>query len=376
MTAPVLLAVEQLRRRVPGGVGRYATGLLQGLLDVPAPPIALLASRHVGSGPDPLGRWGFEVRCSRIPAPLLTVAWDHGLAPAPRGEGVVHSVSLAAPPVRPPRPRGGRPLVVTVHDLAWRTHPDATTPRGRRWHEAALGRALVRADGFVVPSAPVAAALVAAGADPARVRVIPHGADHLPAPDEVAATKLLRRLGIAGDYLLAAGTLEPRKNLDRLAQAYTAARPSLPGPWPLLVVGPSGWGEMRSRGTEGVVLAGRVDDAVLASLYAGARVFAYVPLEEGFGFPPVEAMASGVPVVVSSAVPSVRGPIVAESSHEEPPALVVDPCSVEEIAAALVRVGCDDALGAELARRGAEHVASSTWAASARAHIGWWEELR
>lgn len=371
MTSAVVLAVEQLRRPVPGGVGRYATGLLQGLLAVPAPPIELLASRHVGGGTDPLARWGLEVRCSRMPAPFLTVAWDHGLAPVRGGAGVVHSVSLAAPQVRPARRRGGRALVVTVHDLAWRTHPRATTARGRRWHEAALGRALVHADGFVVPSERVATALVGAGADSRRVRVIPHGADHLPPPDHGAARSLLRGLGVTGDYLLAAGTLEPRKNLDRLAEAYAAARPSLPAPWPLLVVGPSGWGGVRTGGTEGVVFAGNVDDAVLSSLYAGARAFAYVPLEEGFGFPPVEAMACGAPVVVSAAVPS-----VAAHRDAAPPALVVDPRSVEDIAAALVRIAGDDALRAQLAQRGTELVATLTWAAAARAHIRWWEELR
>ncbi len=371
MTSEVVLAVEQLRRRVPGGVGRYATGLLQGLLAVPAPPIALLASRHAGGGPDPLGRWGFELRCSRIPAPFLTVAWDHGLAPVPAGVGVVHSVSLAAPPVRRPLRRGGRALVVTVHDLAWRTQPHATTARGGRWHEAALARALVHADGFVVPSSPVASALVAAGADPTKVRVIPHGADHLPPPDDDGARLLLRRLGVAGDYLLAAGTLEPRKNLERLAEAYAAARPSLPGPWSLLVVGPNGWGELGSRGVEGVVFAGHVDDAVLASLYAGARAFAYVPLEEGFGFPPVEAMALGVPVVVSSAVPSVG------LQHDvAPPALVVDARSVDDITAALVQIAWDETLRVQLAQRAAELVAPLTWAAAARAHIAWWEELQ
>lgn len=370
MTPTVVLAVEQLRRRVPGGVGRYTTGLLSGLLSVPAPPIGLLASRHVGQGPDPLARWGFEVLASRIPAPLLTLAWDRGLAAAPKGAGVVHSVSLAAPPVRPPRRRGGRALLVTVHDLAWRTHPEATTARGRRWHEAALGRALAHADGFVVPSSPVAAALVGAGADAQLVRVIPHGVDHLPEADENGAGAVLQRAGVTGDYLLAASTLEPRKNLERLVAAYAIARPSLPDDLPLLVVGPTGWGDVQLDGTEGIVPVGHVDDAVLAALYAGALAFVSVPLEEGFGFGPVEAMASGVPVVVSATVPSI------ESLGTAPPALVVDPHSVDDIAAALVRMAADDALRADLAARGAELVRPLTWASAAAAHIAWWEELR
>lgn len=372
MIPPVVLAVEQLRRRVPGGVGRYATGLLQGLLAVPAPPIGLLASSYRGQGPDPLDRWGFELLASRLPAPLLTAAWDRGLASAPRGSGIVHSVSLAAPPVRPPHRRGGRALVVTVHDLAWRTQPDATTARGRRWHEGALQRALVHADGFVVPSEPVATALVEAGAGPEAVRVIPHGADHLPPPDDEAASSLLQAIGVTGDYLLAAGTLEPRKNLERLVEAYAIARPSLPAPWPLLVVGPSGWGDVRAASTDGIVVVGHVSDAVLSALYARARAFVYVPLEEGFGFPPVEAMASGVPVVVSTAVPSVVGTLPGDS----PPALVVDPHSVGNIATALVRVAHDDGLRAELIAGGAELVRSLSWASAAEAHVAWWEELR
>jgi len=299
----------------------------------------------------------------------LTLAWDRGLAAAPKGRGVLHSVSLAAPPVRPSRRDGGRALVVTVHDLAWRTHPEATTARGRRWHEAALGRALSRADGFVVPSAPVARALVAAGADEGKVRVIPHGVDHLPPADADATHQLLEGAGVTGGYLLTASTLEPRKNLDRLLAGFAVARRSFPEPWPLLVVGPSGWGDVRLSTSDGVVAIGRVEDGVLAALYAGARAFVYVPLEEGFGFGPLEAMSLGSPVVVSATVPSidVLGP--------SPPAVVVDPRSIDDIASALTRAACDDDLRAELVAEGRARIRPLTWAASAAAHSAWWEEL-
>lgn len=380
MKGTVVLAVEQLRRAVPGGIGRYARGLLDGLRDLGGEPVELLASRHLGSAPDPLSAWGFPVRTSVLPAPFLTLAWDRRLAPV-RDAHLVHAVSLAAPPVRPRRDGGGTALVVTVHDLAWRGHPDATTARGRRWHEAALRRALADADAFVVPSAPVADSLVEAGAEQARVRVITHGVDHLPAPDAEGAASLLRRLGVTDGYLLAASTLEPRKNLRRLVAAFSDARPALEG-LPLVVVGPQGWGETgiadESRG--GVVAAGAVDDGVLAGLYEGARAFVYVPLTEGFGLPPLEAMVFGVPVVVSTTVPSTTLPIteVPVTTAPDSPrevALRVDPLTVDGISDALVRASTDDALRASLVANGQALVAALTWKASAASHVEWWESL-
>jgi glycosyltransferase involved in cell wall biosynthesis len=370
VSGSVLLAVEQLRRPVPGGVGRYAASLLDGLAAAHAPVAGLLASRHRGPGPDPLARWGYPVQASALPAPLLTLAWDHGLLAPPRTATVVHAVSLAAPPV-PRRPDATGPvLAVTVHDLAWRVEPDATTPRGRRWHERALRRALAQARAFVVPSGPVAEDLAGAGADPATVTVIPHGADHLPPPDDAAARSVLARCGVPGGYLLAVGTLEPRKNLARLVAAYAKARPALAGDWPLVVVGPAGWGNAGLGVVDGVVATGPVGDAALAGLYAGARAFAYVPLLEGFGLPPVEAMRCGVPVVASAAVPS-----VSPMGGDQSPALRVDPRSVDDIATALVAASGDEAVRAALVARGASFVGPLTWRAAAEAHVALWETL-
>ena len=168
-----------------------------------------------------------------------------------------------------PSHTGGGHLVLTVHDLAWRRHPEATTSRGARWHEAALTRARKSAARIVVPSRLVASDLAASGFEDGRITVVPSGADHLPAPDRAGADSLLARLGIRGPYLLTVGTLEPRKNLERLVLAYGAVRGSLPAAWPLLVVGPTGWGSQPvvSPETEGVVFAGAVPSAVLAELY-------------------------------------------------------------------------------------------------------------
>jgi glycosyltransferase involved in cell wall biosynthesis len=369
----VLIAVEQLRRGVPGGIGNYARGLLAGLESCAdeddGVEVTLLASRPPRGAPDPLAAYGRPVVASALSGRLLTRAWDHSLLRAPEGFAVVHSVSLAAPMLR--RASHSR-LAVTVHDLAWRRHPEATTRRGRRWHEAALRRARGCGAHLVVPSRLVAADLVAFGVDEARITVVRGGTDHLARPDEDATSALLREAGVHGAYLLTVGTLEPRKNLDRLVQAFGRIGPKLPERLPLVIVGPTGWGHgARPHDAEGVVFTGAVPDAVLSALYRRARAFAYVPLTEGYGLPPLEAMRMGTPSVVSSEVPSVHdlgdaGPA---------PARIVDPLDVEDIAAGLVAVLTDDTLRDDLAARGSSFAAARTWRAAAGAHVRLWRQL-
>ncbi len=370
----VLLAVEQLRRRVPGGIGAYARGLLGGLAlaatEGDPVEVALLASRAPGGADDPLAVFGRPVHTSRLPSVLLTRAWDHGLLRAPEGFDVVHSVSLASPRLRHSSPER---LVVTVHDVAWRRHPEATTRRGARWHEAALRRASASGAALVVPSRLVAADLMAAGIGASRITVVPSGADHLPAPDPEAADALLRRMGVSGPFLLTVSTLEPRKNVDRLVRAFGRVRGSLPGPWPLVIVGPTGWGPIpkEPRAADHVVFTGPVPEVVLSELYRRARAFAYVPLTEGYGLPPLEAMRAGIPTVVSGEVPSVHD----LGAPDPAPARIVDPIDVEDIAAGLVAVLTDDVLRAELAQQGTAYAAERTWRRTARAHLDLWRAL-
>jgi alpha-1,3-rhamnosyl/mannosyltransferase len=370
------MAVEQLRRRVPGGIGAYARGLLSGLDQCASEgehvDVTLLASRPPRGGPgDPLAAFGRPVRTTPWPGPLTTRAWDRGWLRAPEGFDIVHSVSLAAP--RPHRSSWSR-LVVTIHDVAWHRHPGATTRRGRHWHEAALRRACDGGAALVVSSTLVASDLRALGVDVGRITVVRGGTDHLAEPDPAATAALLHDAGVSSDFLLTVGTLEPRKNLDRLVRAYTRVRPSLPAPWPLMIVGPTGWGHQPARvaETEGVHFTGAVSDGVLADLYRRARALAYVPLTEGYGLPPLEAMRSGTPTVVSKDVPS-----VSDLDRDGPaPARLVDPLDVDDIAAGLMAVLTDDELRADLSARGSAHVAPRTWRGAARAHLALWRRLQ
>lgn len=355
----VSILADQLRSRPTSGIATYTRGLLQGLraMGDDAPSIRLLASRS-GGGADPLRAWGWPVRSSPLPAPLLTRAWDRGWAGRlARGGGVLHATSLAAP--YPP----GVPVVVTVHDLAWREVPGAFPDRGRRWHEAAFARCLTGAALVVTPSERTAALVREAGMAPDRVVAVDEGADHLPAADGPATAALLASLGVPGPFLLTVSTIEPRKNLDRLLAAYAQVRDRLPEPWPLVVVGPHGWGDTLAP-TPGVKLAGRVDDPVLAGLYARARCLAYVPLVEGWGLPPAEAMAACTPVVASP-MPSTAGA-----------ALEVDPTDVEAIGAALIAAAGDEARRSQLVTAGLLRARELTWQRCAREHAQLWDSLR
>lgn len=355
----VAVVAEPLRRPVPGGIGTYTRGLVGALASLSEE--LQTASRLVVSRapelPDPLSTIGVAVDASGLPGAALVRAWDLGLARVGRDSDVVHAVSLMVPP-------SSAPLSVALHDIAFRLVPEAFPRRGRVWHERALRRVERHAQLVVVPSTTTKDALSEAGLRlDDRVVVIEYGADHLPPPDEAATKGVLHRLGVEGEYLLAVGTLEPRKNLARLVAAYEQARGELLEPFPLVVVGPHGWGRGAAQSSMGVVFAGAVSAPVLAGLYQAALACCYVPLVEGFGFPVVEAMRLGTPVLCS-AVPSAGGA-----------ALEVDPYDVDAIAAGLVEIGGDAAVRARLAAAGSQRAAALTWAATARAHVRAWKNL-
>jgi glycosyltransferase involved in cell wall biosynthesis len=174
------------------------------------------------------------------------------------GGDVVHAPSLAVPPP------GRRPLVVTVHDLAFRTHPDCFPPRGRAFHERGLSLARAEAAAVVVPSEATAAELRSAGFEPARIHVAHHGIDlppqqpHYPQgvdpgaialpPQEPHKPQDVAPGAIAGlgprSYLLFVGTVEPRKGIDVLVAAHAALRRQGHPDLRLVIAGPRGWGEV------------------------------------------------------------------------------------------------------------------------------------
>jgi glycosyltransferase involved in cell wall biosynthesis len=356
------LTVEQCWQRTPGGSGVYVVELTRALAARDDVTVTGVAARHrsaTPSGAAPAGR----TRFSRLPRRALYDAWDR--LRRPRAEAlagptdVVHATTWAIPGRR-------APLVVTVHDLAFLRDPAHFTSRGNRFFRRNLVIARDEAAMVVVPSEATRADCVDVGIDPARIVVVPHGVRALEV-DVAARTRWAQEHGVRRPYVLWCGTLEPRKNLARLVEAYRRLI-SLGGPAvDLVLAGPVGWGGVDAHLRDALAalpdgsvhLLGRLSYQELQVAYAGAAAFAFPSTWEGFGMPVLEAMAHGVPVVTSA------GTSMAEFAAGA--GALVDPADPDAIAEGLARVLGDE--GELLGAAGRERAAGMTWARSAEAHV-------
>jgi len=348
------LTVEQLWQRVPGGSGTYIDELTTALVARDDVHVQGIAAAHRRPAALPAG---VPVAHAPLPRRLLYDAWNS--LGAPRAEhvaagplDVVHATTWAVPPTR-------RPLVVTVHDLAFLHDPTHFTPRGVRYFRRSLDRVRAEAAVVVVPSGHTALDCVAHGVDRARLRVVPHGVRVPPVAAEAVVRWRLRH-GVPGPYVLWTGTREPRKNLPVLLAAHRALRARRPD-LDLVLVGPAGWGDAGAEPAPGVHLLGRLAPDDLHTAYAGAAAFCFPSLREGFGLPVLEAMAHGVPVVTSTGTP------MAELVGEDAPGgLTVEPRDPEAVAHALDAVLDDRARFADRARARA---ATFSWDGAASATV-------
>ncbi|MBN1955539.1 MAG: glycosyltransferase family 4 protein [Anaerolineae bacterium] len=334
------------------GVHQYIAHLLTHLPDAGCQVTALV-------GPDAalLDRVQRVVR-SRWPTrwAVVRVMWEQVAQPRVLrrlGAELVHAPVFVGPLVSP------CPLVVTVHDLSFIRFPRLFRPHNRLYLTALTRASVHKARRVIAVSAHAAAETARLlDVDPAKISVVHHGVDPdftpLP-PDEIAAFRARHRL--PERYILSLGTLEPRKNLLRLVEAFHRLRaPDLE----LVLAGGRGWyyqelfARVKELGIEDRVLfPGYVPRDELVLWYNAATVFALPSLYEGFGMPILEAQACGVPVLTSdcAALPEAAGD----------GALLVDPWSVEEIAAGLERLLGDAALGEQLREKGLIHASAHTW---------------
>ena len=334
------------------GVPNYIRGSLAGLVAVaggsheivPFAPTSLRGRRNLAEA---LAGVPISTRVRWIPfAHAWRTAWSRaGWPPAERFLGrfdVLHFWDWMYPPQR----AGLRATM--IHDLVPLRFPQWTTRRTRAMHSAKYRNAARTCDLIFVNSRFTGRDVVELLQVPEeRVRLAPPGVGNEFRPEG-------ERAELGGPYVLAVATLEPRKNLETLLQA----QPLLDAGVRLAVAGPSGWGPQLELERERVVPLGYVEGEALARLYRGAAAFVFPSRFEGFGIPVVEAMASGVPTVVSS------HPSLDDAAGDA--AVRVDPNDPAAIAA-----GIEDALARreELVARGLEHALQFSWEATGRAFL-------
>ncbi len=260
-----------------------------------------------------------------------------------------------------------RPSVVTIHDLSLLLYPDAHEPRlvrRARWRLPLMARKAAR---IITPTEAIKREICSnLEVAPDKVVVTPEAPRRLFKRLEPAQSlELRKRLDIQENFILFVGTVEPRKNLERLVQAFEQILRSTALSPQLVIAGGEGWlmdhfgATINDKGlAEHVRLTGYLQDEELCALYSSCRVFVYPSLYEGFGLPLVEAMACGAPVVTSD-IPSITETV--ESSARR-----VDPLNVGDLARAIVELLSDEEMNRHFSRAGMQQVKKFSWEQTAQ----------
>jgi glycosyltransferase involved in cell wall biosynthesis len=362
----VAVVLEQCWHRVPGGTARAALQQARAVAATRRIDQVGVAAWH-RRPPAPSWRPPIPVRHLPLPRKLLYESWNRlrrpGVELVTGRVDVVHATGYAVP-------RRTCPLVVTLHDVAWRRDGSMFTANGVQFLEGALQRTRDDADLVLCPSNATLDDCVSAGIEPARLRMIPWGI----ASDQVAADEDVERArdryGIEGRYVLFVGTLEPRKNLPRLLEAMTR----LPHEDVVLAVaGPVGWGDALGKAEDParklgnrLKLLGFVAPEDLPPLNKGAAVVCYPSLWEGYGLPVAEALAQGAPVVTSAGTAT-------EELVTGGAGVAVDPYDPDAIAGALTKVLDNFDYAEQLRQAALERAAERTWATTAAQTIAAYE---
>ncbi len=362
--------IDQLLYRISGGTGRYSHNLISSLARIDEENEYVLF--HSRAKKEDLNRLqslnlssNFSTKDLPFPRPFLSALWNRSRFCSIEfflGRlDLIHAPTFAIPA------KGSAKLIVTVHDLAFMKFPQFYTRRSLKFHQRSARIAACEADLLLAVSHSTKWDIMSLlSVEEERVRVVYEGVEiDNSLLDSVKRRKVLSDHGINKRYILFVGTLEPRKNVVRLLQAFNKLKQKTRFEHLLVLVGPEGWlyqeilRESEKEELKGsVILTNSVSDAELAVLMSEADLFVYPSLYEGFGLPPLEAMACGTPVISSnvSSLPE----IVGEAG------ILVDPNSIDDIAAAMINVLEDSSLRDKLVQKGKQRAKLFSWEQTAR----------
>lgn len=303
----------------------------------------------------------FYIRTVPTNAAPTRILWGLPREAARDQVDVLH-VTYVAPP------KTSIPIVATVHDISYALFPETFSMRDKMILGTLVPRTLKKADAIITVSESSRKDIVERYGTPAEKIAVcyqPISAQHRQLADSAAVALAQATYGIAGRYVLAVGNLQPRKNLPRLIRAFASVKRAGLYDGKLVLVGRSKWresaiyDEVRELGLDDdVIFTGYVPEEDLVALYNAADVFVYPSLYEGYGLPPLEAMACGCPVVTgnTSSLPEVVGDA----------GIMVDPLSEDALADAIARLVGSPELRRELSQRGLQRVQRFTAEEAAR----------
>ena len=358
------------------GIGRYTRCLVDELLKLDGGHDYCLLSAHgtPEGGVDEIAhrarvvtlpfseRWT-SVLWHRLRLPLWADLWSGTF-------DLFHSPDFLLPPLRTGR------TIVTVHDLSFIRVPECAYPALRRYLQTTVPRSLRRADLVLADSHSTKSDLIELLGSPERqVRVVHLGVEPRFRPLECGELDQARALlDLPEHFVLAVGTLQPRKNYVRLITAFSQLRKAAACPHRLVIVGGEGWlyEDIYRRAEEDdikglVVFPGHISDDLLPALYNLADLFVFPSLYEGFGLPPLESMACGTPVVASSisSIPEVVGQA----------AILVDPRDTEGMTEAMRKGLFDRPICDKIVQAGFKRVREFTWTRAAQSVLDIYEEV-
>lgn len=351
------------------GVGRYAANVAAGLARYGPDDMRYLLLPGFGSFVHP--QYGTTIRLEEPAGRNVSVyrgelpAFSSPATAAP-GVQLLHSTAHMAPAGT------DLPMLFTVHDLSFVTHPEYHTKENIQLCTTSLERARSAGATFIAVSENTRRDLESFGVPSERIRVVYNSFDdrELRPFDESEIAAVRRKYDLPEEYFLFLASLEPRKNLKTLLET---VRRHHPGRMPLVVAGGAGWHsdelkEELAAGRGDFLAIGYVPQQDLGRLYAGARALVYPSIYEGFGLPLVEAMACGTPVIATrvSSMPEVVG---------DAGLLVDDPLDPDELAAAMTRLAADEARYAERARRSIEQASRFALPATTEALVRVYREV-